>query len=167
VLAPSGAAGAAPAPRQSEPATPPPPADAASRGPVRAGGGSDIYQPEMDNPSGNAAPTGDVSLSTTAWDYAPWLQRFGRQLMRRWIPPPAYELGILKEGGWAVLEMEISKEGKPLRLELLEEHGHPSLILAARNALDSMSPIEPLPADFPEPTLTLRIRMIYPKIHPR
>jgi hypothetical protein len=30
-----------------------------------------------------------------------------------------------------------------------------------------MHPIEPLPNDFPEPTLLLRIRMIYPRIHPQ
>ena len=129
--------------------------------------GSDIAQPEMANPEGNAALTGDVSLNTTAWDYAPWLQRFGRQLMARWFAPPAYTLGILKEGGWALVEIEISPAGKVLRQELLEEQGHPSLSLAAQSALRSMAPIEPLPANFPEPTLILRIRMIYPRIRPR
>jgi outer membrane biosynthesis protein TonB len=130
-------------------------------------GSSDTRQPEMANPNGNAALRGDVSLNTIAWDYAPWLQTFGRHLMHRWIPPPAYSMGILKEGGWVVMEAEISKSGKMLRLEVLEEQGHPALSQAAQNALGSLTPIEPLPADFPEPTLILRIRMIYPKIRPR
>jgi outer membrane biosynthesis protein TonB len=130
-------------------------------------GSSDIDQPEMDNPEGNAGLTGDVSLSTIAWDYAPWLQRFGRQLMHRWIPPPAYTMGILKEGGWAVIDVEISRSGEMLRLQVLEEKGHPSLSRSAQSALRSMAPIEALPADFPEPTLKLRIRMIYPRIRPR
>ena len=132
-----------------------------------ASGSSDIDQPEMDNPNGNAALTGDVSLNTTAWDYAPWLQRFGRQLMSRWIPPPAYSIGLLKEGGWAVFEVEISRAGEMLRLQELEEQGHPLLRQAAESALRNMNPIERLPADFPEPTLILRIRMIYPRIRPR
>ena len=132
-----------------------------------AAGNSDFHQPEMANPDGNASLTGDVSLNTTAWDYAPWLQSFGRQLMRSWIPPPAYSLGILKEGGWATIEVEISRSGELLRLEVLEEQGHPSLSRAAQTALHSMGPIAPLPADFPEPTLILRIRMIYPRIRPR
>ena len=51
-----------------------PPSNAAQGAPGSAGS-SDIHQPEMDNPDGNAALTGDVSLNTTAWDYAPWLQR--------------------------------------------------------------------------------------------
>jgi hypothetical protein len=130
-------------------------------------GTSDINQPEMDNPDGNASLTGDVSLNTVAWDYAPWLQRFGRQLMHRWIPPPAYSIGLLKEGGWSVIEVEISRAGEMLRLQVLEEHGHPLLGEAAQSALRNMNPIERLPADFPEPTLILRIRMIYPKIRPR
>jgi hypothetical protein len=126
-----------------------------------------MHQPEMANPDGSASLLGDVSLNTIAWDYAPWLQRFGRQLMHQWIPPPAYTLGILKEGGWALIEVEILPSGKMVRLELLEEQGHPSLSQAAQSALRAMGPIEPLPAGFPEPTLILRIRMIYPKIRPR
>ena len=132
-----------------------------------AGGTSDTDQPEMQNPGGNTGLLGDVSLNTIAWDYAPWLQRFGIQLKEGWYPPPAYLLGILKDGGWAQFEVEISKSGKLLRLDLLEEQGHPSLIRSAKSAISTMSPIEPLPADFPEPTLILRIRMIYPKYRTR
>jgi hypothetical protein len=149
------------------PDAPRPASDDALRGTTGSAGRSDIVQPEMDRPHGNAELTGDVSLSTIAWDYAPWLQRFGRRVMQRWMAPPAYYLGILKEGGWAVVELEISKSGQVLRHELLEEQGHPSLILAAQGALRSVAPVEPLPADFPEPTLILRIRMIYPKIRPQ
>ncbi len=140
--------------------------DGALRGAIGSGN-SDIDQPEMANPGGNASLTGDVSLNTTAWNYAPWLQRFSRQVMRRWIPPPAYSLGILKDGGWGVFVIEISRSGKVLRFERLEEQGHPSLIDAAEGALRYVDPIEPLPADFPEPTLILRVRMIYPRIRPR
>jgi hypothetical protein len=126
-------------------------------------GRSDMHQPQMDNPQGNASLTGDVSLNTTQWDYAPWLQRFGRRLMQTWFAPEAYYLGVLKEGGWAVIELEIAPSGQLLRLDLLEEQGHPSLIRAATSAVRGMAPYERLPADFPEKTLVLRIRMIYPK----
>ena len=135
------------------------PDDEALRG---SAGNSSIDQPEMVHPDGNAMLLGDVSLNTIAWEYAPWLQRFGMQLRERWYAPPAYILGILKDGGWATIEVEISRSGKLLRLDLLGQQGHPSLIRAAQSALRSMAPIEPLPADFPEPTLILRIRMIYP-----
>jgi hypothetical protein len=135
--------------------------------PSTAPGNSDTRQGEMDHPEGNAALTGDVSLNTTEWEYAPWLQRFGRKLMAAWIAPPAYYLGVLKEGGWTVVELEIARSGQVLRMDVLEEQGHPSLILAATSALHSISPMEALPADFPEKTLILRVRMVYPKIRPR
>ena len=130
-------------------------------------GGSDIHQPEMDQPDGNAELTGDVSLNTTAWDYAPWLQLFGRKLMRWWFAPPAYYMGLLKEGGWALFQVEVARSGKVLHLVLLEQQGHPSLIRNAQSALANVSPLEPLPADFPESTLVLRVRMTYPRARPR
>lgn len=132
-----------------------------------APGNSDTRQGEMDNPQGNTGLTGDVSLSTTEWEWAPWIQRFSRKLMRAWFAPPAYYLGVLKEGGWAVVELEIARSGEVLRMDLLEEQGHESLIRSATGALRSVSPMEPLPADFPDKTLVLRVRMVYPKIRPR
>lgn len=131
-----------------------------------APGNSDIHQPAMDNPQGNAALSGDVSLNTTAWEWSPWIQRFGRRLMSVWTAPPAYYLGVLKEGGWTVVELEIARSGEVLRMDVLEEQGHPSLIRAATSALRSISPMEALPADFPEKTLILRVRMVYPKFRP-
>jgi len=141
----------------------PPASNSPFTGPAGTTGNSDIQQPEMDNPDGNVGPTGDVSLSTTDWDYSPWLQRFGRELMRNWMAPPAYTMGLLKEGGYAVIDMEITRAGKVLRVDLLAQKGHQTLILSAQSAVRSMNPTEPLPADFPEQTLILRLRMVYPK----
>jgi len=142
---------------------PPPSGHPVPPGPTGPSGNSDVPQPDMNNPDGNAALTGDISLSTTEWNYSPWLQRFGREVMRRWIAPPAYRMGLLKDGGWAVIDMEIMPDGKVLRVDLVGQQGHPSLILAAQSALHGMNPVEPLPADFPDKTLILHIRMVYPK----
>jgi hypothetical protein len=148
-------------PRVAEPSS-----QGSSSGPSTPGT-SDVRQGEMDNPEGNARLTGDVSLNTTEWEYAPWLQRFGQKLMRWWTAPPAYYMGLLKEGGWTVVEMEIARSGQVLRMDVLEQQGHPSLTLAATGALRAIAPLEALPADFPEKTLILRVRLIYPKIRPR
>jgi hypothetical protein len=140
----------------------------ALRGSVGPGGlTSDIYQPEMDRPDGNASLIGDVSLNTIAWNYAPWLQQFEAKVMRYWFAPPAYSIGLLKEGGWGLFQLNIAKSGRVLHLELLGQQGHPSLIRTAQSALSNVSPLEPLPADFPESTLVLRVRMTYPRIPSR
>ena len=149
------------------PAAPPSPAYRGIPYKSDPSGNSDIQQGEMDNPGGNAALTGDVTLNTTEWDWAPWIQRFGRRLMRAWYAPQAYYLGVLKEGGWAVVEMEITHTGEVVRMDVLEQQGHPSLILAATSALKAISPMEKLPADFPEKTLILRVRMVYPRFRTR
>ena len=115
----------------------------------------------------NAGLSGAVSLNTTAWDYAPWMERFSRKLMDHWVAPLVYSMGVLKDGGSCLLEVEVSKSGELLRLDLLERDGHLSLTQAAQSAVRSVAPMEPLPATFPEPTLILRLRMIYPKIRPR
>jgi hypothetical protein len=134
---------------------------------ARPEGGSDFFQPEMAAPGGNAASFGDISLNTTAWDYAPWLERFRRALMQHWYAPGAYYYGILRDGGFAVIEVEIAKSGEMSRIDLLEEKEHASLTAASMEALKSTAPFEALPKDFPEPTLILRIQMIYPKIQRR
>jgi len=131
------------------------------------GASFNVPQPEMDNPGGSAQLSGDISLNTTAWDYAPWLDRYRSRLLGLWFAPPAYDMGILKDGGWAEIEVEISRSGQMLRLDLLGQQGHPSLIRAAESAVRASAPTEALPSDFPEPTLILRIRMFYPAVRPR
>jgi hypothetical protein len=133
----------------------------------RPEGGADFFQPEMTQSGGNATAFGDISLNTTDWDYAPWLERFRRELMQHWYAPGAYYYGILREGGFAVIEVEISRSGQMSRLDLLEEKEHPSFTTASMQALKSTAPFESLPPDFPQPTLILRIQMIYPKIPSR
>lgn len=129
-------------------------------------GNAGIRQPEM-NSDGNAGLTGDVSLNTTAWEYAPWMERFSRKLMDHWVAPLVYSMGVLKDGGWCVLEVEISKSGELLRCDVLEQQEHHALTLAAESAVRSSAPMERLPDHFPEQTLILRLRMIYPRIRPR
>ena len=186
-LEPNGSPSSSPGPESKQPSnhqTPESPSDDAQRQrqteaalglvplpkriePGSGGVTSDIYQPEMDRPDGNASLIGDVSLNTIAWDYAPWLQDFERKVMRGWFAPPAYSFGLLKEGGWGLFQLDVSRSGRVLRLELLGEQGHPLLIRTAQSALSNAAPLEPLPADFPESTLVIRVRMTYPRIPSR
>jgi len=150
---PTGAAGAS-SPRQAQSAS----------GHPGSTGNSDIQQPDLGDPTGNAALTGDISLNTMAWDYAPWLERYKRRLLERWIAPPAYYMGLYRDGAWVVMQVEITPSGKMIHCDLLGQQGAAVLVQAADNAVRYLSPIDPLPAGFPEPTLILRIRMIYPKV---
>src|SRR5262249_9438295 len=97
----------------------------------------------------------------------PWLQHFETKVMHYWFAPPAYSFGLLKEGGWGLFRLKVSRSGNVLHLELLGEQGHPSLIRTAQSALSNVSPLDPLPADFPESTLAVIVLMPYPRIPSR
>ena len=124
-------------------------------------GSSDRYQEAMSNPDGNVFPFGDVSsLNTVAWDYAPWLQQFSRDISQRWRVPYAYYLGVIH--GWTQVELEIARNGGLLRMEVLGEQGHESLKNASLGVLRAAMPYRALPDHFPEESLILRIKLIYP-----
>lgn len=123
-------------------------------------GRDSIYQEEMDNRLGNVPLFGDISLNTVAWNWAPWLQRFAREFHRNWVPPYAYWIGLIE--GNQLVEVEIDRDGTLLRLEVKEETGHDSLREATLGNFRSIAPYQPLPEDFPEPTLRLTVRVTYP-----
>lgn len=124
-------------------------------------GADDISQDAMSNREGNALPSGDISLNTVAWDYAPWLQRFSRDLQRRWLAPYGYYLGAIH--GYTLVELEITHGGDLIRMDILEEQGHEALKNASVAALRGAMPYQPLPDHFPLDTLILRVKLIYPE----
>lgn len=124
--------------------------------------GSAYFQDEMNNPGGNVSLFGDISLNTLNWDFAPWIQRFIRDYHRNWFPPYAYgALGLIS--GFQLVDIEIAPDGRILKLEVIEEDGHEALRVSTLTTFRAFAPYQPLPADFPEPTLKLRVKVIYPR----
>ncbi len=122
----------------------------------------DILQDAMYNPDGGVFLPGGISLNTLAWPYAPWLQRFTRDFLSRWSAPYAYRMGMIH--GSHVLELEIATDGRLLRMDLLQQEGDIVLVQTSELTFRTMAPYQPLPADFPEKTLILRIRLVYPDL---
>jgi outer membrane biosynthesis protein TonB len=125
--------------------------------------GSDFFQEEMANPEGNISLFGDISLNTLAWEFAPWIQRFVREFHRNWFPPYAYAaLGLTS--GYQLVDLEVAPDGRLLQLVVLEEEGHEALKESTLTTFRAFAPYQPLPDDFPEPTLKLRVKVIYPTL---
>ncbi len=124
-----------------------------------APGDADIAQEAMNNADGNVRLLGDVSLNTTAWVYGYWMQRFRRAVESHWHAPYAFQIGMIK--GWTLVGLEVSRTGALIQLEVLAEEGHWTLRDASVAAIQAAAPFEPLPADAPEQSLRLQIRMIY------
>jgi hypothetical protein len=127
---------------------------------------SDIAQEALANPSGNAILPGDITLSTTAWEYAPWLQHFRRSVESHWHPPVAYRMGLID--GQLTVRVEIARSGELVDLSVLRQDvGHRSLSEAVTYALRAGARYRSLPAHFPEESLVLWITFVYPTVRPR
>ena len=114
----------------------------------------------------SADQVGDVSLSTYAWEWAPYINAFKRKLYQVWFSPSAYyRLGLIH--GYTVMRFSISRNGKLLDFELLEHKGHESLETSSVNAIKSVFPFKKLPDHFPDEKLTITAKLIYPNLRER
>jgi hypothetical protein len=111
----------------------------------------------------SADQLGDISLSTYAWEWAPYINALKRKLYMVWFTPAAYHrLGLIY--GQTVIEFSISKEGKLLYYKVHDHQGHESLEKSSVNAITAVFPFKKLPDNFPEDNLTITARLIYPKL---
>jgi outer membrane biosynthesis protein TonB len=123
------------------------------------------YNPEQNfaQKKFSADEMGDLSLSTYAWEWAPYVNAFKHKLYEVWFPPVAYNhLGIIY--GYTVIQFSISRDGKLLWYKVLEQNGHESLQQASVSAITAVFPFKPLPTNFPERQLTITARLIYPNL---
>ncbi len=125
--------------------------------------GADFFQEAMNHPEPGSVLPGGISLNTVAWPWAPWLQRFTRDFMRRWTAPYAYRMGLIH--GSHTLELTIAPDGTLRRMEVVEKEGDDALVETSTLTFKAMAPFEPLPDDFPEKNLILRIRLVYPDLN--
>ncbi|TFH02554.1 MAG: hypothetical protein E4H13_01715, partial [Calditrichales bacterium] len=111
----------------------------------------------------SADQLGDLTLSTYAWEWAPYINAFKRKLYTVWYTPAAYHrLGLIF--GQTVIRFTITRSGTLLEYEVLEHKGHESLEQSSVNAITAVFPFKPLPGNFPEETLTITARLIYPNL---
>ncbi len=109
----------------------------------------------------SADELGDISLSTYAWEWAPYIHALKRKLYQVWSPPVAYYyLGLIY--GYTVIQFSISRDGRLLWYKVLEQNGHESLQQTSVNAIVALFPFKALPTNFPENQLTIIAKLIYP-----
>ncbi len=121
-------------------------------------GKSEVLQRDFD-----AELIGDFALSTYAWEWAPYMREFLKKLKRVWFAPPAYyQLGLIH--GYTIVQFSITRDGQLKGLTVVRHAGHVSLEESSVNAVESTFPFLPLPADFPENELKVKLKMIYPDL---
>jgi hypothetical protein len=111
----------------------------------------------------SADQMGDLSLSTYAWEWAPYVNALRRKLYQVWYAPVAYyRLGLIF--GHTVIQFSISRDGNLIEYKVLEQNGHESLEQSSVNAIVALFPFKSLPRNFPEDHLTITARLIYPNL---
>ena len=123
--------------------------------PMPAPGGGRRGLPQVDNRLTRARYEGDFSLSTYAWDYAPYMRRLKRQIEDyTWtILPTAFWYGI---AGWATqVRFVILPDGSLKSIVITGHEGVLDLRHVAPDAVNGAADFEPLPPGFPEPTLVV------------
>lgn len=124
---------------------------------------NDSYSPDQNwaQKKFSADEIGGISLSTYAWEWAPYIYALKRKLYQVWSPPVAYYyLGLIY--GHTVIQFSISRDGQLLWYKVLEQNGHESLQQTSVNAIVALFPFKALPTNFPENQLTITAKLIYP-----
>ena len=107
----------------------------------------------------SADDVGDISLSTYAWDWAPYLNAFKKKYISHVYPPSAFYMGLIE--GVTQVRFTIDRKGNLLNHDVVGHQGHASLQQTTVNAVVSCFPFKPLPEHFPDETLTVTLRMSY------
>jgi outer membrane biosynthesis protein TonB len=106
------------------------------------------------SPRSRVATEGELSLSTYAWAWAPYLKYLKERISEHWQPPLAFYMGLIE--GEGVIRFRVHPDGSITHLNIVTEEGHASLARAARNAVEYALPLKALPPDFPEDHLDIQ-----------
>lgn len=106
---------------------------------------------------------GGLTLSTYAWEYAPYIRKLKQKFLRIWTAPPAWHMGLID--GQSVIYFEIDRNGNLIDVKTVDHKGHESLLINNLETIKALFPFIPLPDDFPEETLQIRALITYPNIN--
>jgi len=115
--------------------------------------GARLPAPEVDQRLTRAEAGSAFTLNTTAWDYAPYMQRLKARIEEHISPPAAFYYGT---AAWiSRVHFRIGPDGRLLDFRLLDHRGVENLQYVALDAIRRAADYEPLPPGFPEPYLEI------------
>lgn len=117
------------------------------KGPVGGAEGLDLGNAGGGGERGQA-DQGPLSFETQWYDWGPYAQSMVSKIRVNWYAnmPQLIRTGI---GGVVTIRFQIERDGRITNVTLLKTSGHPPYDFAARKAIELSSPLNPLPADFP------------------
>jgi TonB family protein len=101
--------------------------------------------PEMpDRDDGGQVDTGGLSFDTQWYDWGPYAKAMLAKIRRHWKIPDIAMMGV---EGVVKIRFFIERDGTVTGLQIIDESGKPPMDFAARDAIGTSSPFEPLPID--------------------
>lgn len=104
----------------------------------------------------------EISLSTYAWDWYPYIQKMKEKMYQFWAVPPAYRLGLIY--GATKIRVSISQSGKMIFYKMVRHQGSKALQKSSENVILAIFDLPPLPQGFPDPELGLTLILTYPRL---
>ena len=115
--------------------------------------GARLPAPEVDQRLTRAEAGSAFSLNTTAWEWAPYMQRLKARIEEHISPPAAFYYGT---AAWiSRVRFRIGPDGRLMDFRLLDHRGVENLQYVALDAITGAADYEPLPPGFPEPYLEI------------
>jgi TonB family protein len=118
------------------------------KGPVGGGEGIDPSRAPGGGGDTGLAEQGPLSFETQWYDWGPYAQSMVSRIRVNWYAnmPQLIRTGI---SGVVTIRFTIQRDGRLTEVTVLKSSGHPPYDFAARKAIELSSPLNPLPADFP------------------
>jgi outer membrane biosynthesis protein TonB len=138
-------------------------------GPNLAAGEKSGETAELEMPEDRPAPMpkngigASFSLSSYAWEWAPWVLALRDKFGRTINPPPVYtHLGLVD--GLTRVKFVINRDGTLASYTVISHDGHQILEKTTVESIEAVFPFRPLPDDFPDPKLIIIGNFIYPNL---
>ncbi|MFZ2493320.1 MAG: energy transducer TonB [Thermoanaerobaculia bacterium] len=126
------------------------------------GGAGDIDLGQIGGTGGEQgfAEQGPLSFETQWYDWGEYAQSMVSKIRIQWY---ANMPQIIRTGmkGVATIRFTIQRDGRLTDITLIESSGVPPYDFAARKAIESASPLNPLPKDFPNPSERVTAMFFY------
>jgi len=107
------------------------------------------------------------TMNTYEWSYDYYIENWASDLQRWWRAPTDYRMGRIPEGGSVWLRIEMDREGNLKGYEVMESEVSNEMELKVIQAVTLSMKRPALPEKFPEETLIINWRFIYPPYNQR
>ncbi len=115
---------------------------------------------QFDNSQGGAQ-FGPIQFDTKGVEFGPWVRRFAAQVKRNWDPLIPNGPMMMRQSGHVVITLNVHKNGSITDVTIAAPCPIDGFNVAAKGALTSSNPTQPLPPEYPAEQAFFTITFFY------